>query len=88
MGFSEAEVPVVTGHVVSGPGGSMPSELAHAPWSPPCGPGPSHAPGSFVLVVESAKDLYNLDSRPQFPFRSIIASCAASFPPLAFERMS
>lgn len=57
----DARVPVVTGHVVSGPGGAMPSELAHAPWSPPCGPGPSHAPGSFVLVVESAKDLYDLD---------------------------
>jgi len=57
----DARVPVVTGHVVAGPGGAMPSELAHAPWSPPCGPGPSHAPGSFVLLVESAKDLYDLD---------------------------
>jgi len=28
---------------------------------PPCGPGPSHSPNNFLLGIESAKDLYDLD---------------------------
>ena len=34
----------------------------HPPVHPPCGPGPSYAaPGSFLLCIKSAKDLYDVD---------------------------
>ena len=55
---------VVPGHVVSevmphGPGHPHPMHPVH----PPCGPGPSYAaPGSFLLCIESAKDLYDVDT--------------------------
>ena len=35
----------------------------HPPVHPPCGPGPSYAaPGSFLLCIKSAKDLYDVDA--------------------------
>eukprot|EP00435_Cladocopium_sp_Y103_P075067 s968_g53.t1 len=45
---------------------SHPSHSSHPhpmhPVHPPCGPGPSYAaPGSFLLCIESAKDLYDVD---------------------------
>lgn len=46
---------------------SHPSHPSHPhpmhPVHPPCGPGPSYAaPGSFLLCIESAKDLYDVDT--------------------------
>ena len=39
----------------------------HHPMHPPCGPGPSYAaPGSFLLSIQSAKDLYDLEPRPMW----------------------
>lgn len=49
-----------SGHQVGPP---MPHPMhQHPPVHPPCGPGPSYAaPGSFLLCIKSAKDLYDVD---------------------------
>eukprot|EP00438_Fugacium_kawagutii_P017526 Skav224551 [mRNA] locus=scaffold2085:70398:71104:+ [translate_table: standard] len=47
------------------PGAVGQPQPAHAmhPMHPPCGPGPSYAaPGNFLLSIESAKDLYDVDA--------------------------
>lgn len=50
-----------SGHQVGPP---MPHPMhQHPPVHPPCGPGPSYAaPGSFLLCIKSAKDLYDVDA--------------------------
>lgn len=62
---SEVMPPELAGHGQPGP--VMPhGHPSHPhpmhPVHPPCGPGPSYAaPGSFLLCIESAKDLYDVD---------------------------
>ena len=63
---SEVMPPELAGHGQPGPVHGHPSHPSPHPMHPvhpPCGPGPSYAaPGSFLLCIESAKDLYDLDT--------------------------